>query len=237
MYYTIKTTHPVYWLVKLTGMPYAPGLNPREGMDVSKCILPLRQGGALNSHRASHKSSRKEGTNTKGVAVSPPLKCKGSPKDDLKTHPANVRSFLNFGILPANCEVVWDNWSNGAFFYAGCKTFNDFGATAMFSMNVQTFQDALSIRYKQSLDNACSFAFSKRNSSTHLIEGETFNDSDIINNLKDYEDSFHAEVVEVEIDMVPPSIVPSGNFSEPNRTAICMVLKANDRRTSSSMPR
>ncbi|GFX81787.1 hypothetical protein TNCV_2569881 [Trichonephila clavipes] len=29
-----------------------------------------------------------------------------------------------------------------------------------------------------------------------------------------------------------PSIVPSGNFAELNRTITCMVLKANDRRTS-----
>ncbi|GFX91056.1 uncharacterized protein TNCV_5106861 [Trichonephila clavipes] len=34
-----------------------------------------------------------------------------------------------------------------------------------------------------------------------------------------------------------PSIVPSGNFAELNRTVTCMVLKANDRRTSSPMPR
>ncbi|GFU28424.1 hypothetical protein TNCV_3579881 [Trichonephila clavipes] len=33
------------------------------------------------------------------------------------------------------------------------------------------------------------------------------------------------------------SIVPSGNFAELNRTVTCMVLKANDRRTSSPMPR
>ncbi|GFV63331.1 hypothetical protein TNCV_3751481 [Trichonephila clavipes] len=37
--------------------------------------------------------------------------------------------------------------------------------------------------------------------------------------------SLHAEIVEVEIEVVSPSIVPSGNFT-------CMVLKANDRRTS-----
>ncbi|GFT28130.1 hypothetical protein TNCV_645111 [Trichonephila clavipes] len=45
--------------------------------------------------------------------------------------------------------------------------------------------------------------------------------------------SFHAEIVEVEIEVVSPSIVPSGNFAELNRTITCMVLKANDRRTSS----
>ncbi|GFY19181.1 hypothetical protein TNCV_4225451 [Trichonephila clavipes] len=49
--------------------------------------------------------------------------------------------------------------------------------------------------------------------------------------------SFHAEIVEVEIEAVSPSIVPSGNFDELNRTTICIVLKANDRRTSSRMPR
>ncbi|GFT41210.1 hypothetical protein TNCV_3403671 [Trichonephila clavipes] len=47
--------------------------------------------------------------------------------------------------------------------------------------------------------------------------------------------SFHAEIV--EIDVVSPSIVPSGNFAELNRTVTCMVLKANDRRTSTPMPR
>ncbi|GFU76862.1 hypothetical protein TNCV_4520181 [Trichonephila clavipes] len=44
--------------------------------------------------------------------------------------------------------------------------------------------------------------------------------------------SLHAEIVEVEIELVSPSIVPSGNFAELNRTVTCMVLKANDRRTS-----
>ncbi|GFU87672.1 hypothetical protein TNCV_2935941 [Trichonephila clavipes] len=42
----------------------------------------------------------------------------------------------------------------------------------------------------------------------------------------------HAEIVEVEIEVVSLSIVPSGNFAELNRTVTCMVLKANDRRTS-----
>ncbi|GFW57695.1 hypothetical protein TNCV_2926141 [Trichonephila clavipes] len=42
----------------------------------------------------------------------------------------------------------------------------------------------------------------------------------------------HAEIVEVEIEVVSPSIVPSGNFAELNRTVTCMVLKANDRHTS-----
>ncbi|GFT93146.1 transposable element Tcb2 transposase [Trichonephila clavipes] len=44
--------------------------------------------------------------------------------------------------------------------------------------------------------------------------------------------SLHAEIVSVEIDVVSPSIVPSGNFAELNHTVTCMVLKANDRRTS-----
>ncbi|GFV04178.1 hypothetical protein TNCV_917991 [Trichonephila clavipes] len=44
--------------------------------------------------------------------------------------------------------------------------------------------------------------------------------------------SLHAEIVEVEIEVVSPSIVPSGNFAELNRTVTCMVLKTNDRRTS-----
>ncbi|GFW62943.1 hypothetical protein TNCV_4452921 [Trichonephila clavipes] len=38
--------------------------------------------------------------------------------------------------------------------------------------------------------------------------------------------NLHAEIVEVEIEVVLPSIVPSGNFAEPNRTVTCMVLKA-----------
>ncbi|GFX82428.1 hypothetical protein TNCV_2871091 [Trichonephila clavipes] len=44
--------------------------------------------------------------------------------------------------------------------------------------------------------------------------------------------SLNAEIVEVEIEVVSPSIVPLGNFAELNRTVTCMVLKANDRRTS-----
>ncbi|GFT61649.1 hypothetical protein TNCV_4050381 [Trichonephila clavipes] len=44
--------------------------------------------------------------------------------------------------------------------------------------------------------------------------------------------SLHAEIVEVEIEVVSPSIVPSGNFAELNHTVTSMVLKANDRRTS-----
>ncbi|GFV78270.1 hypothetical protein TNCV_94301 [Trichonephila clavipes] len=47
-----------------------------------------------------------------------------------------------------------------------------------------------------------------------------------------FSSSLHAEIVEVEIEVVSPSIVPSGNFAELNRTVTCMVLKANDRCTS-----
>ncbi|GFX56427.1 uncharacterized protein TNCV_73731 [Trichonephila clavipes] len=55
-------------------------------------------------------------------------------------------------------------------------------------MYIHTLQDALSIGYKQHLDNARSIAFSQRTSSTHLIEDKTVNNSYIINNLIDYED-------------------------------------------------
>ncbi|GFV64592.1 hypothetical protein TNCV_4965731 [Trichonephila clavipes] len=51
----------------------------------------------------------------------------------------------------------------------------------------KTFQDALFICYEQSPDKAHSVAFSQRSSSLRLMEDETFNDSDIINNLIDYE--------------------------------------------------
>ncbi|GFU83500.1 secernin-1 [Trichonephila clavipes] len=50
--------------------------------------------------------------------------------------------------------------------------------------------------------------------------------------LMEGKESLHAEIVEVEIEVVSPSIVPSGNFAQLNRTVTCMVLKANDRRTS-----
>ncbi|GFX00203.1 hypothetical protein TNCV_296921 [Trichonephila clavipes] len=49
---------------------------------------------------------------------------------------------------------------------------------------IWTLQDALFICYKQSPDNALSVAFSQCSCSARLIEDETFNDSDIINNLK-----------------------------------------------------
>ncbi|GFU20385.1 hypothetical protein TNCV_2521601 [Trichonephila clavipes] len=46
---------------------------------------------------------------------------------------------------------------------------------------------------------------------------------------------FPVLIVEEEIGGVA-SIVPSGNFAELIRTFTCMVLKANDRRTSSPLP-
>ncbi|GFX82978.1 uncharacterized protein TNCV_4938481 [Trichonephila clavipes] len=49
-------------------------------------------------------------------------------------------------------------------------------------------QNALLICYKQSTDNARSVALSVRTNSPRLIEDETFNYSDTINNVIDYED-------------------------------------------------
>ncbi|GFU69529.1 uncharacterized protein TNCV_1350891 [Trichonephila clavipes] len=49
-------------------------------------------------------------------------------------------------------------------------------------------ENALFVGYKQSHDNARSIDLSLPTNSTHMIEDETFNDSDIINNLIDYED-------------------------------------------------
>ncbi|GFX32848.1 hypothetical protein TNCV_889841 [Trichonephila clavipes] len=46
-------------------------------------------------------------------------------------------------------------------------------------------QDALFFCYKQSPDNARSVAFSQRSNNPRLIEDETLNDRDIINNLTD----------------------------------------------------
>ncbi|GFX81185.1 hypothetical protein TNCV_1911771 [Trichonephila clavipes] len=48
--------------------------------------------------------------------------------------------------------------------------------------------------------------------------------------------SVHAEIVEVEM-VVSPPIVLSGNIAELNRTVACMVLKPNNRRTSTPLPR
>ncbi|GFU42799.1 uncharacterized protein TNCV_3139841 [Trichonephila clavipes] len=41
------------WLATLTAVPKGLGSNPGEGMDVCKCIVPLRQGDTLNSRRAA----------------------------------------------------------------------------------------------------------------------------------------------------------------------------------------
>ncbi|GFV38136.1 uncharacterized protein TNCV_709591 [Trichonephila clavipes] len=73
--------------------------------------------------------------------------------------------------------------------------FNGFGAIVKFFVNVHTYTSRRSalIGYKQSLNNARSIAFSQRTGSTHLIEDEIFNDSDIINNLIYYENG-HKEI-------------------------------------------
>ncbi|GFV53164.1 hypothetical protein TNCV_3705351 [Trichonephila clavipes] len=55
-------------------------------------------------------------------------------------------------------------------------------------MNIYAPKDDLFISYKLSVDNARSIDLSRRSSSTYLIEDETFNNSDIINNFIDYED-------------------------------------------------
>ncbi|GFS91546.1 beta-scruin [Trichonephila clavipes] len=62
-----------------------------------------------------------------------------------------------------------------------------------FFVNRRLPEYALFIGYTHSLNNARSIAFSQRSSSTRLIEDEIFNDSDIINNLIDYEDG-HEEL-------------------------------------------
>ncbi|GFU39415.1 uncharacterized protein TNCV_3454571 [Trichonephila clavipes] len=61
---------------------------------------------------------------------------------------------------------------------------------------MKTLQDALFICYKLSPDNAHSVAFSQHSSNLRLIEDETFNDSDIINNLINYEDGQEARFFE-----------------------------------------
>ncbi|GFV55801.1 hypothetical protein TNCV_2603221 [Trichonephila clavipes] len=48
---------------------------------------------------------------------------------------------------------------------------------------------------------------------------------------------FNAKIVEMEIGVGSPSIDPLGNLAELNRTVTYMVLKANDRHTSSPLPR
>ncbi|GFS57879.1 uncharacterized protein TNCV_2909621 [Trichonephila clavipes] len=59
---------------------------------------------------------------------------------------------------------------------------------ACYATEMLSLQDALFICYKQTPDNAHSVAFTQCSSSPRLIEDETFIDSDIINNLIDYED-------------------------------------------------
>ncbi|GFX53753.1 hypothetical protein TNCV_1596991 [Trichonephila clavipes] len=55
-------------------------------------------------------------------------------------------------------------------------------------MYIFTFQGALLIDYEQSLDKARSITFSQRSSSKRLLEDETFNDNEVINNFIDYEE-------------------------------------------------
>ncbi|GFY02773.1 uncharacterized protein TNCV_3506531 [Trichonephila clavipes] len=64
--------------------------------------------------------------------------------------------------------------------------FNGFGATVIFSINVH--HDAVFICYRQNPNNARSVALAQRAISPRLIEDETFNDRDIINNSIDYKD-------------------------------------------------
>ncbi|GFU51112.1 hypothetical protein TNCV_2549191 [Trichonephila clavipes] len=64
------------------------------------------------------------------------------------------------------------------------------------AMYIYTLQDALFICSKQSPYKAGSVAFSQSANSPRLIEDETFNDSDIINNLIDYEDGRRAGFLE-----------------------------------------
>ncbi|GFV48643.1 uncharacterized protein TNCV_292561, partial [Trichonephila clavipes] len=65
-----------------------------------------------------------------------------------------------------------------------------------YATEMSTLQDALFICYIQSPDNAHSVVFSQCSSSPRLIEDETFNDSDIINNLINYEDGQEARLFE-----------------------------------------
>ncbi|GFW64281.1 uncharacterized protein TNCV_2415311 [Trichonephila clavipes] len=70
-----------------------------------------------------------------------------------------------------------------------------------------TLQDTVFICYKQSPHNARSIVFTQLASSTRLIEDETVNDSDIINNLiKDEDgqeepDSLKADKIYAEIQL------------------------------------
>ncbi|GFW59927.1 cullin-4A [Trichonephila clavipes] len=49
----ICVAHPVQWLAKLTTVPLGLGSNPREDMDVCKCIVYSLHGGTLNSRQAA----------------------------------------------------------------------------------------------------------------------------------------------------------------------------------------
>ncbi|GFU20163.1 uncharacterized protein TNCV_2557531 [Trichonephila clavipes] len=49
----LETGHPVEGLVTLTAVPLGLGSNLGEGMDVCKCVSPLRHEGTLNSHRVA----------------------------------------------------------------------------------------------------------------------------------------------------------------------------------------
>ncbi|GFV44287.1 hypothetical protein TNCV_4117641 [Trichonephila clavipes] len=69
------------------------------------------------------------------------------------------------------------------------------------TMNFVGLDLTTSDSYKRSLSNARSIAFSLRNSSTHLIEDEDFNDSETIINLIDYEDG-HEEPNSLRADTI-----------------------------------
>ncbi|GFV67223.1 uncharacterized protein TNCV_3669781 [Trichonephila clavipes] len=69
------------------------------------------------------------------------------------------------------------------------------------------------ICYKLSPDNARSVAFSERSSSSCLIEDKTFNDSDIINNLVDYEDG-QEEPHSLSVDKLYVGIQLSNNLEK-----------------------
>ncbi|GFV71458.1 transposable element Tc3 transposase [Trichonephila clavipes] len=51
--YPSSHTNTKKWLVTLTTGPFGLGSNPGGGMDVCKCIVPLRHGGTLNSRRSA----------------------------------------------------------------------------------------------------------------------------------------------------------------------------------------
>ncbi|GFU90114.1 uncharacterized protein TNCV_2464561 [Trichonephila clavipes] len=57
---------------ELTAVMLGLGLNPREGMDVCKCIVPSQHGGTLNSHRAASPLMRLEEGEERWVAPDHP---------------------------------------------------------------------------------------------------------------------------------------------------------------------